>query len=41
MSNENKIETEIIETVEPTQPAEKQDAIVEVTGLQLELFKGL
>ena len=41
MSNENQTESDNIETVEPTQPAEKQDVVVEVTGIQLELFKGL
>jgi len=41
MSNENKTETEIIQPAEPTEPTEKQDVVVEVTGFQLELFKGL
>jgi hypothetical protein len=41
MNNENKTETETIQPAEPTEPAEKQDVVVEVTGFQLELFKGL
>ena len=41
MSNENQTETETIQPVEPTEPAKKQDVVVEVTGFQIELFKGL
>jgi hypothetical protein len=39
MSNEN--QTEIILPAEPTEPVEKQDVVVEVTGFQLEILKGL
>ena len=39
MSNEN--QTEIIQPAEPTEPVEKQDVVVEVTGFQLEILKGL
>jgi hypothetical protein len=41
MSNEHQTETEIIQPAEPTEPVEKQDVVVEVTGFQLEIFKGL
>ena len=41
MSNENQTETEIIQPAEPTEPVEKQDVVVEVTGFQIELIKGL
>jgi hypothetical protein len=41
MDNENKIETEIVQPAEPTDPVEKQDVVVEVTGFKLEIFKGL
>lgn len=41
MSNENQTETENIQPAEPTEPVEKQDVVIEVTGFQLELFKGL
>jgi len=39
MSNEN--QTEIIQPAEPIEPVEKQDVVVEVTGFQLEILKGL
>ena len=41
MSNENQTETEFIQPAEPTEPVEKQDVVVEVTGFQLEILKGL
>ena len=41
MSNVNQTETEIIQPAEPTEPVEKQDVVVEVTGFQLEILKGL
>ena len=43
MSNENinQTESEIMQPTEPTEPVEKQDVVVEVTGFQIEIFKGL
>ena len=43
MSNENtnQTESEIMQPAEPTEPVEKQDVVVEITGFQLEIFKGL
>jgi hypothetical protein len=41
MSTENKTETEIIQPAETTEPVEKQDVVIEVTGFKLEIFKGL
>jgi hypothetical protein len=43
MNNESQTETktEIIQPAEPTEPVERQDVVVEVTGFQLEIIKGL
>jgi len=41
MSNENQTESEIMQPAEPTEPVEKQDVVVEVTGFKLEILKGL
>jgi hypothetical protein len=41
MSIENQTETEIMQPAEPTEPVDKQDVVVEVTGFQIELIKGL
>jgi hypothetical protein len=43
MSNENTNQSEIkiVPPAEPIEPVEKKDVVVEVTGFQIELFKGL